>query len=191
MLGLGIQRLCAGKTAADEGTNRVGRGRRFSRGSPRALGDHLQKRAPILATLHLRPGTLRCWCCDGARRFRKIRRSPSLSPYPVGEVVTTIRTLAENDALRPRLVSQKLAERRQRAPESHRRQLGGDLGRSKARGQLANLRSKAGRACRIRIARRIAWWSASRHPMAAGSRFVFSKREGTGPTWPGILAAAG
>lgn len=32
-----------------------------------------------------------------------------LSPYPLGDVVTIIRTLAENDALRPRLVSQKLA----------------------------------------------------------------------------------
>jgi hypothetical protein len=32
-----------------------------------------------------------------------------LSPYPVQETVSTIRTLAENDALRPRLVSPKLA----------------------------------------------------------------------------------
>lgn len=32
-----------------------------------------------------------------------------LSPYPLRETVGTIRTLAENDALRPRLVSQRLA----------------------------------------------------------------------------------
>jgi len=32
-----------------------------------------------------------------------------LSPYPLWKVVTTIRTLAEHDALRPRLVSQRLA----------------------------------------------------------------------------------
>jgi hypothetical protein len=32
----------------------------------------------------------------------------SISPYPVADVVSIIRTLAENDALRPRLVSQKL-----------------------------------------------------------------------------------
>ena len=32
-----------------------------------------------------------------------------LSPYPLQETVSTIRTLAENDALRPRLVSPKLA----------------------------------------------------------------------------------
>lgn len=32
-----------------------------------------------------------------------------LSPYPVREVISTIRTLAEHDALRPRLVSPKLA----------------------------------------------------------------------------------
>jgi hypothetical protein len=33
----------------------------------------------------------------------------SLSPYPLADVIAIIRTLAEHDALRPRLVSQKLA----------------------------------------------------------------------------------
>jgi hypothetical protein len=41
-----------------------------------------------------------------------------LSPYPIPEVVGTIRTLAENDAFRPRLVSQKLASAVNKRPDA-------------------------------------------------------------------------
>jgi hypothetical protein len=42
-----------------------------------------------------------------------------LSPYPVREIVGTIRTLAEHDALRPRLVSQKLASAISARPDAN------------------------------------------------------------------------
>lgn len=49
-----------------------------------------------------------------------IPRNPEialLSPYPVDDVLGTIRTLAGNDALRPRLVSQKLASAVRERPD--------------------------------------------------------------------------
>jgi hypothetical protein len=42
-----------------------------------------------------------------------------LSPYPLQETVGTIRTLAEHDALRPRLVSQKLASAISERPDAN------------------------------------------------------------------------
>jgi hypothetical protein len=42
-----------------------------------------------------------------------------LSPYPLQELVGTIRTLAQNDALRPRLVSQKLASAINERPDAN------------------------------------------------------------------------
>jgi hypothetical protein len=47
-----------------------------------------------------------------------------LSPYPVREVVNTIRTLAEHDVLRPRLVSQKLTGAVHERPSSDRASAG-------------------------------------------------------------------
>jgi hypothetical protein len=41
-----------------------------------------------------------------------------LSPYPVGEVLSTIRTLAEHDVLRPRLVGEKLTNTVRERPEA-------------------------------------------------------------------------
>ena len=49
-----------------------------------------------------------------------------LSPYPLPEMVGTIRTLAEHDALRPRLVSQKLASAISERPDANA-QSGGTL----------------------------------------------------------------
>jgi hypothetical protein len=43
----------------------------------------------------------------------------SLSPYPLRETIGTIRTLAEHDALRPRLVSQKLANAINQRPDAN------------------------------------------------------------------------
>lgn len=61
-----------------------------------------------------------------------------LSPYPVGEVVTTIRTLAENDALRPRLVSRKLASAVNQRPNTDVASAGKlDAARLDATGHLA------------------------------------------------------
>lgn len=61
-----------------------------------------------------------------------------LSPYPVGDVVSTIRTLAEHDALRPRLVSQKLAGAVNERPNTDAATAGNlDAARLEAPGQLA------------------------------------------------------
>jgi hypothetical protein len=56
------------------------------------------------------------------RWSQAIPRNPEirlLSPYPVEDVTNTIRTLAQNDALRPRLVSQKLVQAADRLPYSN------------------------------------------------------------------------
>ena len=66
------------------------------------------KERPLLRTLT----EARKHCLLVLRWSEVISQNPeiaSLSPYPVNDVVSVIRTLAENDALRPRLVSQKLA----------------------------------------------------------------------------------
>ena len=62
----------------------------------------------------------------------------SLSPYPVGDVVNVIRTLAENDALRPRLISQKLAGAVNVAPDIAAATAGNlDAARLESAGQIA------------------------------------------------------
>ena len=61
-----------------------------------------------------------------------------LSPYPVEDVVGTIRTLAEHDALRPRLVSQKLAGAVNERPNTDAAAAGNlDAARLEAPGYLA------------------------------------------------------
>jgi len=60
-----------------------------------------------------------------------------LSPYPVGDVVSTIRTLAENDALRPRLVNQKLVNAVNERPKTDAASAGNlDGARFESLGQL-------------------------------------------------------
>lgn len=60
-----------------------------------------------------------------------------LSPYPVGDVVSTIRALAENDALRPRLVNQKLARAINERPATEAASAGNlDGARFESDGQL-------------------------------------------------------
>ena len=87
-----------------------------------------------------------------------------LSPYPLWETVSTIRTLAEHDALRPRLVSQRLASAVNERPE-HQRHIGGDVGRSKPRrnqpsgipGMGARARSGSPRGLRCSRLRDVRW----------------------------------
>jgi hypothetical protein len=61
-----------------------------------------------------------------------------LSPYPVREIASTIRTLAENDALRPRFVSQKMASAVSQRPNTDAGSAGTlDAARLEATGRLA------------------------------------------------------
>ena len=61
-----------------------------------------------------------------------------LSPYPIPDVLRTIRTLAENDALRPRLVSQKLADAINERPNTDAAAAGNlDAATLESSGQLA------------------------------------------------------
>jgi hypothetical protein len=61
-----------------------------------------------------------------------------LSPYPARDVLTTIRALVENDALRPRLVSQKLAGAVKARPNTDAGSAGNlDAARLESAGQLA------------------------------------------------------
>ncbi|MCA1659795.1 MAG: hypothetical protein LC642_04530 [Verrucomicrobiaceae bacterium] len=61
-----------------------------------------------------------------------------LSPYPVADVLRTIHTLAENDALRPRLVSRKLAGAVNERPNLEAASAGHlDAARIESAGQLA------------------------------------------------------
>ena len=55
--GARIQRLHAGETASSHRANRAFCCRRFPRGHPHALGDHIQKGAPPVADLQTRVGT--------------------------------------------------------------------------------------------------------------------------------------
>jgi hypothetical protein len=61
-----------------------------------------------------------------------------LSPYPLRETVSTIRTLAQNDALRPRLVSERLASAVNERPNTDASSAGIlDAARLEATGHLA------------------------------------------------------
>jgi hypothetical protein len=70
-----------------------------------------------------------------------IPRNPEialLSPYPVEDVLGTIRTLAGNDALRPRLVSQKLADAINERPKTDTAPAGNlDAAKLESTGRLA------------------------------------------------------
>lgn len=96
-----------------------------------------KKERPVLQTLT----AARQHCLLVLRWSEAIPQNPEialLSPYPVADVVSTIRTLAERDALRPRLVSQKLAGAVNERPNTDAAASGNlDAARLEAPGYLA------------------------------------------------------
>ena len=161
--------------------------RRFPRGHSHALGDHIQKGARPLGDLQTRVGTFAAR--DAVERGDSAKSRDRLVNTRPGPKDSRHDSHAGRKRCAPATSREPETGRRdQRAPEHqtpHRRDTWTEQ-RSRPPGTC---HSKDGRACPIRIVRPTAWSLASRHPMAGGSRFVFSKRAGTGPTWPGILEA--
>ena len=103
-----------------------------------------------------------------------------LTPAPPSKTIATIRTLAANDALRPRLVSQKLASAINEPPNTDATSAG-DLGRSQARGHRPPRISRLGARARAGSRRPTAWWSASRRSEGRWQPFCVFETGGNRP----------